>query len=201
MITQENGGIATEERLIRAATTLFMDKGYGSTSVADILKGAGANPGSFYHAFPTKQDLLIAVLDRYRREIGSMLLEPAWQNVEDPIERIFALLARYRQALEMTDCSYGCPIGSLALELHEPDPPVRALLAANFEAWVAAIAECLETAADRLPQDLDRTALAQFVLSVMEGGVMQSRTHRSLESFDASVATLRHYFDALQTKG
>jgi TetR/AcrR family transcriptional regulator, transcriptional repressor for nem operon len=198
---QEASNPSTEERLIRAATVLFMEKGYGSTSVADILREADANPGSFYHAFPTKQELLVAVLERYRQEIGPMLLEPAWQDVEDPIDRIFALLARYRQALEMTDCSYGCPIGSLSLELHEPDPPVRALLAANFDAWVAAIDGCLESAADRLPLGLNRTALARFVLSVMEGGVMQSRTHRSLRSFDDSVDTLRHYFDYLQTKG
>jgi hypothetical protein len=36
------------------------------------------------------------------------------------------------------------------------------------------------------------------VLTVMEGGVMQSRTHRTLQSFDASVAMLRDYLDRLQ---
>jgi len=56
---------------------LFMAKGYQSTSVADILREAGANSGSLYHAFPTKQDLLLAVLERYRKGIGPMLLDPA----------------------------------------------------------------------------------------------------------------------------
>jgi TetR/AcrR family transcriptional repressor of nem operon len=177
--------------------TLFMAKGYQSTSVADILREAGANSGSLYHAFPTKQDLLLAVLERYRQGIGPMLLDPAWQGVEDPIERIFALLARYRAGLEMTDCTYGCPIGSLALEIHEPDPPVRELLAANFDGWVAAIRACLDAAADRLPAGIDTHGLAQFVLTVMEGGVMQSRTHRTLQAFDASVAGLRDYLDRL----
>jgi hypothetical protein len=37
-----------------------------------------------------------------------------------------------------------------------------------------------------------------FVLTVMEGGVMQSRTHRTLEAFDASVAMLRDYFARLE---
>ena len=41
-------------------------------------------------------------------------------------------------------------------------------------------------------------ALAQMILTVMEGGVMQSRTHRSLEAFDAGVALLRDYLDRLQ---
>ncbi|HET7598700.1 MAG TPA: TetR/AcrR family transcriptional regulator [Gemmatimonadales bacterium] len=189
---------ATRERLVDVAMRLFWLKGYGATSIAHILHEAGANSGSLYHFFPTKQDLLLAVLERYREGIYPMLLDPAWRGVSDPVERIFALLARYRQALERTDCAYGCPIGSLALELHEPDPPVRELLAANFAGWTAAVRRCLDQAADRLPPGTDRSALASFVLAVMEGGVMQARTHRTLAAFDASVARLRDYFARLE---
>jgi TetR/AcrR family transcriptional repressor of nem operon len=188
----------TAERLVFAAMRLFSEKGYGSTSVADILREAGANSGSLYHAFPTKQDLLLAVLGMYRDGIGPMLLQPAWEGVDDPIARIFALLARYRDMLTSNDCVYGCPIGSLALELHEPDPPVRELLATNFDGWVAAIEGCLDAARDRLPKATDTRALGQFVLTVMEGGVMQSRTHRSIEAFDAGMAMLRDYFNRLE---
>ncbi|MEX2570203.1 MAG: TetR/AcrR family transcriptional regulator [Gemmatimonadota bacterium] len=190
----------TRSRLVDAARRLFFEKGYASTSIADILSTAGANSGSLYHFFPTKQDLLLAVLEEYRAGISPMLLEPAWRGVEDPIERVFALLARYRMLLDETDCAYGCPIGSLALELHEPDPAVRELLAANFNGWVGAVRECLEVAGPRLPSDLDREALAAFVLTTMEGGVMQSRTHRTLEAFDASVTQLRMYVQALEDR-
>jgi len=177
---------------------LFAEKGYGSTSVADILREAGANSGSLYHAFPTKQDLLLEVLRRYRDGIGPMLLAPAWEGVVDPIERIFALLAAYRGMLLRTECLYGCPIGSLALELHEPDPPVRELLARNFEGWTGAVEGCLVEAAGRLPSGTDTGRLAQFVLTVMEGGVMQSRTHRTIDAFDGCVETLRDYFNRLR---
>ena len=189
---------ATRDRIVFAAMELFWEKGYGSTSISDILKRAGANAGSLYHFFPAKQDVLTAVLDRYHEGIRPMLLEPAWQGVTDPIERVWALLARYRRYLVETDCFYGCPIGSLALELHEPDPAVRERLAANFDAWVGAITECLDAAGPRLPADLDRRALAMFVLTTMEGGVMQSRTHRTLDAYDASVAMLRDYFARLE---
>lgn len=183
-----------------AAMELFREKGYNSTSIADILGQAAANSGSLYHFFPAKQDLLTAVLDTYLQGIRPMLLEPAWQGIDDPLERIFALLARYRQFLIDTDCFYGCPIGNLALEMHEPDPAVREKLAANFNAWVRAIEECLEAAGERFPADLDRKSLAQFVLTTMEGGVMQSRTHRSVEHFDASVAQLQNYFRCLMQR-
>jgi AcrR family transcriptional regulator len=193
-----DGPPSTRDKLVHAAMRLFWEKGYGSTSVADILKAAGANAGSLYYAFPTKQDVLLAVLDAYYGGIDAWLLEPAWQGVDDPIEKVFALLAAYRRHLVDTDCFYGCPIGSLALELHEPDPPVRERLAANFAQWVERVEGCLVAAGDRLPAELDRRALAQLVLTTMEGGVMQARTHRDLAPFDAGVRLLRDYVDRLQ---
>src|SRR5688572_12197732 len=192
------GPLTTRERLVDVAMRLFWEKGYGATSIADILREAEANSGSLYHFFPTKQDLLLAVLERYREGLYPMLLAPIWEAVPDPIERIFALLDKYRALLVETDCFYGCPIGSLALEFHEPDPPVRELLAANFDGWTAAIRRCLDDAAERLPTDLDRQELAVFVLTTMEGGVMQARTHRTLDTFDASVRRLRDYVTRLE---
>jgi AcrR family transcriptional regulator len=188
----------TKMRLAVTAMRLFSEKGYESTSVTDILKGAGANSGSLYHFYPTKQDVLIEVLRLYRDGIHPTLLAPAWEGVADPIEKVFALLAQYRRALEMSECVYGCPIGNLALELHEPDPPVREMIAVNFDGWVKAIAQCYADVGDRLPRDLDRHGLAIFTLTTMEGGVMQSRTHRSLEAFDRSVAMLRDYVRRLE---
>jgi TetR/AcrR family transcriptional regulator, transcriptional repressor for nem operon len=186
------------ERIVRAAMTLFARKGYGSTSVADILQEAEVHAGSLYHVFPGKQDVLLAVLDAYRQGLHPMLLEPAWEGVADPIERVFALLQRYRELLVASDCTYGCPIGSISLELHEPDPPVRALLAANFAGWISAIESCFIEAGDRLAADVDRRALARFVLTTMEGGVMLSRTDRTLEGFDDAVRMLHNYLDHLQ---
>jgi len=188
---------STRDRLVFTALQLFAEKGYGSTSVADVRQAAGVHSGSLYHFFPGKQDLLLAVLEAYRDGIGPMLLQPAWQGVDDPIEKIFALLAQYRRSLTMTECQYGCPIGSLALELHEPDPPVRKLLAKNFESWVLAIKGCLDDAGDRLPSALNRRELAEFILTTMEGAVMQARTYRDIKRYDNSVRQLRAYIDAL----
>jgi TetR/AcrR family transcriptional regulator, transcriptional repressor for nem operon len=189
----------TRARIIATAMALFWEKGYGSTSIADILGRAEVNSGSLYHYFPGKQDLLVAVLEGYRDGIGPMLLDPVWAGVDDPIERVFALLAKYRELIVVTDCLYGCPIGSLALELHEPDPVVRQRMAENFDGWTGAIRTCLEAAGDRLAAGTDLRSLAEFVLTVMEGAVMQARTHRDVAFFDRAVAQLRLHFDHLET--
>jgi len=190
----------TRARIVEAAMELFWLKGYGSTSIADILSRSQVNSGSLYYFFPGKQDVLIAVLEAYRDGIRPMLIEPAWAGVDDPVERVFALLGSYRRALVETDCTYGCPIGSLALELHEPDEPVRELMAANFRGWVDEVAACLRAAAGRFPQGTDLRALAELALNVMEGGVMQSRTFRDIGPFDRAVGQLRVHFDALQAR-
>ena len=189
----------TSDRIRRAAMALFAAKGYQSTSIADILQSARANAGSLYHAYPNKQDLLLAVLRDYRDGIGEMLLAPAWAGIDDPLERIFALLGAYRAMLAASDCTYGCPIGSLALELHEPDEPVRELLAQNFTNWTAAVADCIRAAqaAGRLVR-VDPGRLSRHVLAVMEGAVMQARTHRSLDPFDDAIAVLHDHFSLLE---
>ena len=133
----------TRNRILLTAMELFWEKGYLSTSVSDILSRSQVHSGSLYHFFPGKQDVLVGVLELYRDGIEEMLLAPNWEGVDDPLERIFALLAGYRTHLIVTDCTYGCPIGSLALEIHEPDPVVRELMAVNFANWSAAITRCM----------------------------------------------------------
>jgi AcrR family transcriptional regulator len=187
----------TRWRILEAAMHLFWEKGYGSTSIADILARAGVNSGSLYHFFPGKQDVLVAVLDAYIGGIREMLLEPNWRGVEDPIEKIWKLMDGYRDALVQTECTYGCPIGSLALELHEPDPAVRERLAKNFSNWTDAIEECLDAAGGRVPRGTDKRALAEFVLTTMEGGVMLARSYRDIGYFDRAIGELKAHFNRL----
>jgi TetR/AcrR family transcriptional repressor of nem operon len=188
---------STRDRLIEAAIRLFWEKGYNATGMAELLKAAHVNSGSFYHFFDSKGALLMAVLDWYKENIYPALLQPAFENTDDPIERIFALLERYRGLILQTDCAYGCPIGRLALEIGPEQRAVHQKIAENFSAWTAAVRKCLDAAADRLPPGLDREKLATLVLSVMEGGVMQSRSHHNVEPFDQSVEQLRDYFKRL----
>jgi TetR/AcrR family transcriptional regulator, transcriptional repressor for nem operon len=184
----------TKQRLIGAAMRLFAEKGYQATTIVEIAREAEANTGSVYFFFPTKQEILMAVLEEYCEGIDQMLLQPAWEKIADPIDRVFALLERYRSFLIETECRYGCPIGILALELHEPDPPVREKLAANFAKWTAAVEGCLQDAGGRLPKTVNLRDLATFILTTMEGGVMQARTYRNPETFDASIRILKNYF-------
>ena len=165
--------------------------------MADLLGHSGVNSGSFYHFFESKEALLRAVLDTYLAALRPMVVDPAFAQSNDPVERIFAILAGYRERILQTDCQYGCPLGRLALEIDPENRPAHKLIAENFQGWITAVRECAEQLRIRLPVGTDPEALATYVLAVMEGGVMLSRSYRSVEPFDRAVAQLREHFRLL----
>jgi AcrR family transcriptional regulator len=194
--------ISTRDRLVEAARELFWVQGYEKTSVAEILEKAGVNSGSLYYCFRGgKEELLVEVLNTYKEMLYPAVIGPVFERVSDPIERIFGLLDGYRQGLLVTVFTGGCPIGNLGIEVGDRIPAARQGVAANFKDWCEWVRRCLEDAGDRLPPELNREHMAQFVLTVMEGGVMQARAHGRIEPFDACVTQLRDYFDRLQGDG
>ncbi|MEO1365571.1 MAG: TetR/AcrR family transcriptional regulator [Acidobacteriota bacterium] len=189
--------MSTRERIVEAAARLFHEQGFQGTGISTILREAGANPGSLYHFFRTKDELLRAVLERYEQLLHPVVLGPVESAEPDPVERIFRLLDWYRAGMVETDCRLGCPLGNLALEVSDTHPEVRPGIEVNLANWRAGIRHWLDAAGDRLPEDCDRDALAFFVLTVMEGGLLQARAASDLAGFDASVRVLRDHFDRL----
>ena len=56
--------LSVPERLIAAATRLFAEKGYESTSVQEVVAAAGVTKGAMYHYFGSKDDLLYEIYHR-----------------------------------------------------------------------------------------------------------------------------------------
>jgi len=192
--------VGTRERLLQSAMELFTTQGYDATSLAQVLQRAGVNSGSLYYFFKSKEDLLLAGLDFFKTMLYPIVMEPPFTREVDPIERIFAVLADYRQRLIQCDLEYECPIGKLALEVGRHSAPARAKIAENFAAWRAHIRQCLDDASERLPLNVDLDGLATFVLTSMEGALMQARTHRDISYYDASISHLRSYFQYLMSE-
>jgi len=61
----------TRHRILEAATNLFSKSGYEATGVAEICQVAGVSKGAFYHHFPTKQAIFMALLNSYLNGIDS----------------------------------------------------------------------------------------------------------------------------------
>lgn len=188
---------ATRDRLIESARFLFWERGYAGTSMSELLAHAEVNSGSFYHFFDSKEALLRAVLEQYIELLRPMVVDPAFATTPKPLDRIFAILAGYRERILMTNCTFGCPLGRLALEVDPENAPAHKLIAQNFQGWIEAVRECLVQMKSSLPRGTDIDSLATFILVTMEGGVMLSRSYRSVDPYDSAVAQLHQHFRLL----
>jgi AcrR family transcriptional regulator len=200
MVAQQDNSatLETRERLLQTAFQLFHEQGYHATGVATILREAGVNAGSMYHFFSSKDDLLLKVLEFALDYLEPMVMGPAEAAAVDPVERVFVLLNQYREWIGANQCRMGCPIGNLALEVSDGNAEARELIHRNFENWAGRVEGWLRSAADEFPPGTDLKRLARFVLTVMEGGLMQARAAGNIGPFDDSVAVLREHFDVLR---
>ncbi|MDQ1130163.1 TetR/AcrR family transcriptional regulator [Microbacterium sp. SORGH_AS_0888] len=68
-----SAGRARRDRILRDATALFAREGYGDTSMRSIAERVGVSKSALFHHYPTKEDLLQAVLSERDKEIGRAL--------------------------------------------------------------------------------------------------------------------------------
>ena len=103
---KQTGGSVTQRKMLRAAVALFLERGYEKTTTADISKMAGMGQSSFYRAFPSKEALLLELVQRMFR--GQFALAEEHSGEEDPV---------FLYAVET----------ALQLHLAEPTEPLREL--------------------------------------------------------------------------
>jgi len=92
------------EKVLRAAKTLFLDKGFEETTITEVSKLSGVSVGSIYHRFADKQAILQTVLEGYRRtryaQVQELVEPERWAGrtlrevLEFHIEVIFSATAR-----------------------------------------------------------------------------------------------------------
>lgn len=108
-------GQRCRQRIVEAANALFYQHGYNQTSFSEIAEAAEVPRGNFYYYFKTKDELLAAVID-YRLAGIRVMLDEWEHSLPTPLER----LKRHVKILlhaEDDILRYGCPMGSLNVEL------------------------------------------------------------------------------------
>jgi TetR/AcrR family transcriptional repressor of nem operon len=175
----------TREKVVGEAGRLFALKGYHDTKLEEILHGAGATTGAFFHHFSGKEDLAFAVIDRHmerRRElldrIDQSLPEPGDLG---PLAAVFrrldaiAVMVRRRE-----HARGGCVIGNLSTALSNTHDGFRRRLDECFDEMAQEFQPHLRAAARASGRKKGPgvTELAHYIVSVIEGAIMLARARR-----------------------
>jgi len=180
-------GARTRARIVQEAAALIHERGVAATTLEDVKVAAEVSGSQLYHYFPDKNDLVQAVIDyqadtivkHNRQALGSPKGVGAWRDM-------------VVNGVRSTQGRGGCALGSLGGQLAESDPEARALIAAGFEQWAAAIGEKLKSlhADGKLPPDIDPDDLATTLLATLQGGLLLAQVERSTRPFETAVDTL-----------
>jgi len=134
-------GALTRERIVEAAADLFYANGLRAVSADKIIERAGITKVTFYRHFPTKDDLIVAYLERRAAwERGAVLgaSEAAHGNVDETIRLVSEGIGREA----CTPGFRGCPFINAAAEYADADHPVRKVVD-DHRAWFRSMLEKL----------------------------------------------------------
>ena len=170
----------TRGRILASACDLIYSRSYASVGVAEICEKAQVKKGSFYHFFPSKQELGLAVIETLLAEFENRVLIPAFARDQPPLARlgrfIETIYAVQREWAGAGGRLLGCPFGNLTLELAASDEPVRQKLESVFAAIQGRFEQVLREAQGRRQVGaLDIPATAQAMLAYLEGVLLMAK--------------------------
>jgi len=154
-------------------------RGYTAVGVSELCEAAGVKKGSFYHFFPSKVELAVAVIDRVS-EGSEKAIDQLASGEGAPLERLAAYAEGIFEAQAEMHAScgqvLGCPIGNLGLEMSTQEPELRERLRRVFDRNVEAFAGVLSEAVERGDvTPLDTSGAAWSILALVEGSVMLAK--------------------------
>ena len=150
------------------ATDLFWRKGYGATSMRDLLDEMRIGRGSFYDTFGDKRTLFLASLDRFEERRTTWISEALEGSGIDGVEKVFR---RTVENLVNFEPRRGCLLANTAVELAPHDAEVSEKIRDHVRSTEAAFGGALLRAkeAGEIPSDGDPKVLARFLVSNLQG--------------------------------
>lgn len=178
--------IDTKSRIIKVAKARFHSRSYADVGIKEICDQANIQKGSFYHFFPSKRDLAVAVIDEFAKDWATGFVAEAFDPALAPMERIeFLIDATYywqKSVKNIHGTMPGCLFGNLALEISTSDDVLRAKLAAVFDEAKSRFVHTLNEAIEQgAVLDLDVDLTAESMLAYLEGMILLAKNQNDPE--------------------
>ncbi|MBK6742953.1 MAG: TetR/AcrR family transcriptional regulator [Hydrogenophilales bacterium] len=176
----------TRSRILATARDMFHSRSYADVGIQEICEGARVQKGSFYHFFPSKRDLALAVIDDMADDWAHGFVAEAFDLALPPVERLdYMIDAAYywqKASSDLEGRMPGCLFGNLALEMSTRDDVMRARLNAVFDKardkFMTALDEAVGIGALAA---MDSEATASAMLAYLEGVILLAKTRNDPE--------------------
>lgn len=178
------------ERIIDTANRLFYMKGYNQTSFADVANEVGISKGNLHYHFRSKDDLLEAIIALRMQSIQNNLARWSGElpDPKDKLRRFVQMLLNQQADL----VRYGCPLGSLNMELGKTQQGLRDKSRAMFDLFL----QWLEQAFQQMDYQ-DCRALSTHLLSMAQGAALMTYVYADGDLLKDECAKILGWIDTL----
>lgn len=165
-------GPQTRERIVESAATLFSERGFFGSSMAELLKVTGLQKGGLYNHFASKEELALASFDWAVRHVERRYAA-ALDGVDGSLDRLLAIVEVIRGLVADNALPGGCPILTTAIEADDTVPALRDRAREAMTRWQRLIGSNVKRGVERgeLRPDADPYAVATIVTATLEGAV------------------------------
>lgn len=159
-----------ELEAVRAARTVFWERGYTATSLAQLLAATGLSKSSLYEAFGSKRGLFDRAIDSYLDEVMEPLLE-GLEKMGAGRPQLLAWFGSFATAFRSDtrlEATRGCFMLNTAMELNELDE----VAAKKVNQFRLRVREAMFHAVQSIDGDPAVAALRADVLAAAQIGMM-----------------------------
>ncbi|WP_326568905.1 TetR/AcrR family transcriptional regulator [Amycolatopsis rhabdoformis] len=160
------GNPSMRDRIVEAAAELFYGRGIRAVSAEKIIAKVGITKVTFYRYFRTKDDLIVAYLER-RAKWERDAIAGARQAAGGQVPEVFRLVAEGIGAESCSPGFRGCPFINAAAEYADADHPVRHTVDRHRKWFKQAIEEMLTEIGVR-----DTSAAADELIMLRDGAMV-----------------------------
>lgn len=177
----------SRERILEQASTLFFAGTFHSVGITELCKAAGVHKGTLYHFFPSKTELLVAVLEGYTEKVLGDY-EKVARGSGSPVQKLagFFQTAKRNSAAFAKEHGFcpGCFIGNVSTELSTQDPAIRRRVQVAMtrvtDVFEGAIADL--KAEEQAPGDAH--AAATIFMGFLQGAQVMAKLRNDTGIFD-----------------
>ncbi|WP_050421010.1 TetR/AcrR family transcriptional regulator [Bradyrhizobium tropiciagri] len=179
--------ISTSGKILDVAQSLIVAGGYNGFSYADISDAIGIRKASIHHHFPTKAELVSALVDRYRQQTEQGLKALQGQSAS-PADQLQSYVAFWQTCIRDGSLPF-CVCAMLAGEMPMLPEQVALRVRAHFHHLAAWLTSVLRAGAEQRLLRLDKRPEdeAQMLMASVHGAMLSARAFDEPAVFAAIV--------------
>lgn len=174
--------------VVEQAMAVFWERGYGQTSVGDLVNATGLNPGSLYAAFGSKKGVFLEVLDEYNASFLAKIRTLGSAN-RPALHDLYVFLQTIVDDTVAGRDRRGCLSVNALLEMSQHDAEIADRLSRHNQKIQTALSRALSLAQTQgdIPADKDINGLAAFLVNNLWGMRVMCKSHQDRSAMLAVV--------------